>query len=720
MRRFLLTLAVLLFATSAQAGTLDDARRLLKKKDFGGAAQVAKDLDPQQYPGKSSAINFIAGYSLARSGKNEEAKLWLEKAGADSLIGDSALYQLMLILDAQSDYGAMLKTTGGFLDRFPYSPVRQDVILLRAKAFAKTGMMIKAIGMLNDLLARNGDYDKAHWLLAQTQASAGKLDDAIQTYLTIYYEHPQSPFAERARAELNEINKSRKKRLPVETNDQRLKRFGVMVANKMQKEAVEYSAEIKPLQIKPAERAEFYLNLAKAEERLGKADKAIEFYDKSAAVRNGVTKPEALYRTAKIYWNRDDLKNTVETCNRISKEFPKNDYAAQSRYILARIEEGAGHKAEAVALYDKILSLFPSSKVTDDSLWHSGWTSYLSGDYAGAEKSFRRLADKNHNYGGMAPMALYWLVNSLKAQGKEADAFQKTLVTKNPISYYTMLTGDPDTMLKPNLPAAAENGLADSVRAKMETLAELYAKPPALDEKNRWLFESAKAWLAVGFEDTARSLLENLSAGQNGMLWLAWQFHKANCLSCSSRLLDQIRLEDVPSDQSPFVMFMMFPVANWETLVKESNAAGIDPFLALSIIRQESRYDAEAVSSANAYGLMQLILPTAELTAQKLGMRGITTENLKTPEINIKLGVNYLAGLIKGEKGAVPLALGVYNAGPRFMEKIKKRFSTDNMEIFVEQVPYQETKDYIKKVLRNYFIYRKTYSSFGAPTPGAN
>src|SRR5690606_12048629 len=124
------------------------------------------------------------------------------------------------------------------------------------------------------------------------------------------------------------------------------------------------------------------------------------------------------------------------------------------------------------------------------------------------------------------------------------------------------------------------------------------------------------------------------------------------------------------------------------------------PLLVKALIRQESAFNPKARSPARAYGLMQVIYPTARI----FGVR--SRAQLYKPETNVRVGTEYLARLIQ-RFGSVELALAAYNAGPNNVKAWMKRYPTTNINLFVEMIPYAETREYVRLVLRNYKIYQK-------------
>lgn len=136
---------------------------------------------------------------------------------------------------------------------------------------------------------------------------------------------------------------------------------------------------------------------------------------------------------------------------------------------------------------------------------------------------------------------------------------------------------------------------------------------------------------------------------------------------------------------------------------------GLDPLLVFAIIKAESNFKRNIESSSGAIGLMQLMETTAIEMANEIGQEIVVKEALYNPEINIKIGTNYVAYLLKHYEGNQGLALTAYNAGmgnvDRWIEE--KTIKEDGSDL--ENIPYKETNNYVRKIMRDYKIYQKLY-----------
>ncbi|MBS1970960.1 MAG: lytic transglycosylase domain-containing protein [Bdellovibrionales bacterium] len=166
-------------------------------------------------------------------------------------------------------------------------------------------------------------------------------------------------------------------------------------------------------------------------------------------------------------------------------------------------------------------------------------------------------------------------------------------------------------------------------------------------------------------------------------------------------------LGEHPEMATPAVANLLFPVRYWNQILE--NSKNTDPVLVKALIRQESAFNPMARSRARAAGLMQLIYPTAK----NFGVK--KQKDLVDPNVNIHAGSEFLAQLIN-DFGSVELALAAYNAGPAAVRQWQKRYQTKNIDLFVEMIPYTETREYVRLVRRNYKVYQAILPK---PTAGA-
>jgi soluble lytic murein transglycosylase len=155
-----------------------------------------------------------------------------------------------------------------------------------------------------------------------------------------------------------------------------------------------------------------------------------------------------------------------------------------------------------------------------------------------------------------------------------------------------------------------------------------------------------------------------------------------------------------------------YPPAYRDDVRRWAAPAGVPVELVQALMREESALDPRAMSGAGAVGLTQLMLPTAQSVAKSLKLSRPTRTDLMRASLNIRLGSHYLGELVRRFDGSLPLALAAYNAGGGAVRRWLGGRDALDVDEFVEEIPVEETRGYVKRVLRSYAAYRLLY---GAP-----
>lgn len=163
-----------------------------------------------------------------------------------------------------------------------------------------------------------------------------------------------------------------------------------------------------------------------------------------------------------------------------------------------------------------------------------------------------------------------------------------------------------------------------------------------------------------------------------------------------------VRVQDI-------IMKAIYPINYQEYIEKYSKENNVDPYMIYAIVKVESNFKPDVKSNSNAIGLMQLLEETAIEMSNSIDNQNITGEDLYEPETNIKLGVSYYAYLLKHYDGNHILALTAYNAGMGNVDTWIKTSVIKSDGSDIENIPYKETNNYVRKILRDYQIYLELY-----------
>lgn len=278
-----------------------------------------------------------------------------------------------------------------------------------------------------------------------------------------------------------------------------------------------------------------------------------------------------------------------------------------------------------------------------------------------------------------APMVMYWLAKITKTAGS-TDYF-KEIILKYPDSYYAyraylQLEGKTSPIIADTLaekPVVYPYKHADSLITKLVELNDY----DIVSELCKDGF--VKSWVMYRKGDYASS---------------AWEAQKA---------MDELSIKP---DKYDFRWRLVYPLNYYETVNKYAAAAGNNAPLIQSIMREESHFDPKVQSSVGARGLMQLMPATAAEVAQIYGLS--SAKNLANPDVNIKLG-NYYYGFLKSKLGYDISSIAAYNGGIGSLQRWKSTLEYKDTDEFIEQIPYPETQNYVKKVLRSYWNYVRIY-----------
>jgi soluble lytic murein transglycosylase len=221
--------------------------------------------------------------------------------------------------------------------------------------------------------------------------------------------------------------------------------------------------------------------------------------------------------------------------------------------------------------------------------------------------------------------------------------------------------------------------------------------------------ERARILAGLGWRRLARRELDALGSDVSSHE-LIDAYQSVGAISAALRVA-----RDVWRDSSNTPHRDLYPLGYWETVRSAAERHQLDPFLVVSLIRQESLFEPQAVSPADARGLMQLMPATARELSRE-GGQPVDRAALFQPDVNVDLGTTLLARLLVRYDGSSAKALAAYNAGQDAVAKWERRYGEREKDEFVELISYRETRDYVKAVLRNYRLYRRLYAPSDSAT----
>ncbi|HEX8949029.1 MAG TPA: transglycosylase SLT domain-containing protein [Dissulfurispiraceae bacterium] len=386
----------------------------------------------------------------------------------------------------------------------------------------------------------------------------------------------------------------------------------------------------------------------------------------------------ALYAESNsLYWKAKSLLRAGDV-DRFEAEMGRlyklNDQRTASLFLAyGSKKRRSGDTEAALSIYDDVLSQFPSSK--EDALWHKGWTYYRAGNCAKALDTFSAL---RKTYG--SARYIYWENKCIKTLGTAGTTQTISLIPNDRNNnFYLFMSSVGSGAPVPAFDNKATLGCSHYVLPRrIEVLEELGFRREALAET----ISAA-----------------NKNPQEQDIACLSAHLKKMSDFKTSISIAAKIAYRDDLHE-------IYYPPAYLDVVEAAAKANDIDPLLILSIMREESRFAPEARSVAGALGLMQLMPQTASRLSMhaKVSMR--QSEDLYDIKTNIFIGSYYLKSLIK-TFDSVPIAVAAYNAGEDAVKGWLNAGQYRTTDEFIEDIPYDETRNYVKKVMTSYFEYMR-------------
>jgi soluble lytic murein transglycosylase len=356
-----------------------------------------------------------------------------------------------------------------------------------------------------------------------------------------------------------------------------------------------------------------------------------------------------------------------------------------------------GEIKEALKIYQNVLEQYPAE--SENALWGIGWTYFMSGAYEEAADIFAKLYEKNGD-----TRYLYWKARSLEASGKDIKDLYLTL-RKRKGDFYSAMSfqrmKEPVEQLDTKETIKSLGDIGNKENNSLSPQFNSTIGKVGYRKNNK--FERAEVLSELGFSRDALSELISISKTITSIEDILYVGSKLQDLGEYKYL---VNLADrLPAIET--VHHLRYPHAYWNIVEPASRIYSIDPFFVLSIMREESTFDPNARSTAGAVGLMQ-IMPQTAFRLNKYLHLGITNAshvwNIKN---NIQIGTFYLSTLIR-EFGSCVHALAAYNAGEEKVKKWIQKGNYKSIDEFIEDIPYNETRNYVKRVLTTFFEYKRS------------
>jgi soluble lytic murein transglycosylase-like protein/TolA-binding protein len=400
----------------------------------------------------------------------------------------------------------------------------------------------------------------------------------------------------------------------------------------------------------------------------------------------------------------DDKSGAADAYIEYSEKYPRRRVAVDASWKAAWLYEELGDIKSALAQYQKITDHWSSSGYQREAKFRVGLSFYRLRRYPQAETVFRSIINSRWD-DFHKERATYWLAKVFRKTGRDAEAESLFVTLSQNLfeSYYAIksflqinssinqIVDSHTNLVNYDNPLKQYTQSIGSVMDEFarifrvqELLGDAYAHQE-LEEKN-YQASTMGEWIALA------EVYKRLQA-----------YHRA------FQVYDYINnryFPDLPNEEKPYLLKEAYPLYYDNIIGTYCQLRLLDKNMVLAIIRAESAYDRHAHSWADAYGLMQLIPPTASAIASELDFDLSSNQMLFDADVNINLGTFYFKKLLDQFDNRIEYALAAYNAGPHRVSSWQNITPDDELDLFVENIEFAQTRNYVRKVMRNYWIYK--------------
>ena len=685
------------------------------------AQQLLQDRTPAAYTG-------LDAYARAHAKEDAGALAWLVVGYAHVLDRDyaKAIDPLTRAKQHAGDLGDYVAyylgtsylqtghTAEGIANLADFAKAHADSLLVRdaairyADALLLEGQATEAVTILEPLrLPIRSDLEFA---LGRAYAASGQTAKAAITLANIYYTMPTCAEADAAYTELKKLPSA----APA-TAAQRKTRADALMSHKRYAEAAD---EYRGLanEASAIDKPTLQLSLADALHRGGRNHDA-KLVLALLGSEGGEINAQRLYLLGQFAWSASDNDAFYRTVNELRQAAPSSPWLEQALLSAANLHLVHHEYDQALDTFREIHQRFPNGTRASYEHWKAAWLTFRQGRTEDAKKAFEEQIAVYPN-GAETSAALYWRARLAEEDNQPlmARAFYQKLSDRYRNFYYAEMGRQRMKHLPPAAPdATTQYALLDRVPA-LDSASKVKDAEPPRDELH---VQKAELLGNGGLVDFAvRELQAAAAATPDGGSWGPAETaqlydetgHYDQAIELMKHSAPNYFALDIP-DLPRKYWEALFPKAFWNDLKRSAAANSLDPYLVASLIRQESEFNPNAVSRANAVGLMQLLPKTGKQVAKEVKLQRYSASQLYTPAVNLQLGTRYFRGMVDKFGGSFEYALAAYNAGSDRVDEWLSQGKYRDPQEFVESIPFTETREYVQAILRNASVYKQIYGT---------
>lgn len=652
----------------------------LQAKDYQSAASLLADPNIARQSALGDYAGYYRGQALQELGRNEEAEKEyrrLSQSFPDSLMARQAA----------------LQAAGSAMMRGSYQTVIDDVA---------------------DLVEKNDGT--ALKLRADSLERLGRTNEAIITLRKLYFDAPQSPEADKVAARLTAMGAST---APADSAQMKRRADNLFQAGLYALAVQSYDQLLAQY---PSAATEDVLLRSGLSSYRANAFRQATGYLSRVRSKSPQVMGDALYYLGMSDLSLSDESGALGALSELRRVAASSNRIGDLLYGIGRYHEKRDRPDQAATYYSQLIRQFPQSDNADEAHYFIAWRAHQAGDFA---TSSRMLTEHVANYNGVTEnrgKAGFWAALDSEKSGDKARALTlyRAMLMRYGAGWYGVNAERRISKLV-NEGIQPKSIQADLIlRRAVEGLQTVNLPQDNLKDRERQRVAKAEQLMRIAMLqsamnelDAARNVLPNAAIVN---LRIAQIFRQSGENVAAINALKRAYPDygqTLPEEMSREEWDVFYPLKWWPTIREESSGKGLDPYLVAGIIRQETVFNAQARSRANALGLMQLLPSTGRAVARKNNIgQQLSTSDFFNPVLNIQLGTSYVKELL-GQFGRFEYVAAAYNGGPTRVRRWINELPGGEIEEWVENIPLSETRLYVQGVYRNARQYQRLYDEQG-------
>ena len=566
------------------------------------------------------------------------------------------------------------------------------------------GKREEAAKLFRDVLAAEQEdvRDEGLYELAKVLIALGQEREAASLLEELYYEIPNSPFVRDAGNKLTSLRKRAAPRDPSELYRMAFERAEILYENERYRDA--YNAYTSLLSRFKSQVDKDLVHLRRGvcqyqRRQSSTADKIL------LQVKRPDLKPEATFYRALADRRRRRRDSFRTKLTEVISMDPKGRWAEEALWNLATHHDDHDEMATALDYCRKLVKDFPNGKNYARAQWLLLWDQYQQRMYEEAAAGFDKVA-RDHPAADELSRFLYWGARAYESSDRidRAVALYRQVLVGFKNTYYGRRAEEHLTLL---------GGVLAPIAALEQARVGIDLKD-ALGVYRTDRQARISQLLAMGLYEQATLEAERSQEGDGDpaflatVAWIRLQQGRVGQAIFTMRRAFPFHISATGDLLPREIWQIIYPLRFWDVVERYSKEGNLDPYLVAALIRQESTFNPKIRSRAGARGLMQIMPATGKIIAREQRQR-YRSADLYNPEVNVRFGTHYFRKMLNRFGGRVDYALASYNAGPHRVRAWTGMNLELDLEEFIEDIPFTETRNYVKLVLRNEMIYRRIY-----------